>query len=237
MANNQDGNLHDARVLIIGTGAMGTATAQRLLDAGAEVTLAGRSGDRLADIAARIAGLKTQVADTEDADQTAELMGAQAPWDHVAVLTGGTGTLASSIVDTSLANAKPAFSRVWMTYNVLHAAPGTVRPGGSICVLSGSSGRRPLAGFGVWGTLHGSLESLALNAAVELSPIRVNVVSPGGIGIRMDRQLVRHPGVPDDVASMVYALMINPAITSAVVDVDGGERLGSYPSAANAWAS
>jgi NADP-dependent 3-hydroxy acid dehydrogenase YdfG len=237
MANYQDVDLRDAQVLIIGTGGMGTATAQRSLDAGAQVTLAGRSGDRLAAIAARLPGLKTQVADTEDADQTAELMRAQAPWDHVAVLTGGAGTRASSIVDTPLANAKPAFSRVWMTYNVLHSAPETVRPGGSICVLSGSSGRRPLAGFGVWGTLHGSLEALALNAAVELSPIRVNVVSPGGIGIRMDRQLVEHAGVADDIAKMVYALMVNPAITSAVVDVDCGERLGTYPSAANAWAT
>jgi len=237
VVKHPDETLRNARILVIGTGAMGQATAQRMLYAGAQVTLAGRSGDRLADIAARITGLKTQVADTEDAEQTAELMGTQAPWDHVAVLTSGTGARASSIVDTSPLSAKLAFSRFWMTYNVLHSAPGTVRPGGSICVLSGSSGRRPLAGFGVWGALHGSLESLALNAAVELSPIRVNVLSPGGIGIRMDRQLVPHPGVPDDVANMIHALMINPAVTSAVVDVDGGERLGTYPSTANAWAS
>jgi NAD(P)-dependent dehydrogenase (short-subunit alcohol dehydrogenase family) len=227
MTNHQEGDLHDVQVLIIGTGAMGMATAQRLLHAGAQVTMAGRSADRLANVAVRLAGLKTHVADTENADQTAALMGAHAPWDHVAVLTGGTRTDASSIVDTPLADAKSAFSRLWMTYSVLHAAPETVRPGGSICVLSGSSGRRPLAGFGVWGTLHGSLEALALSAAVELSPIRVNVVSPGGIGIRMDRQLVHHAGDPDDIAKMVCALMVNPAVTSAVVDVDGGERLGT----------
>jgi hypothetical protein len=51
----------------------------------------------------------------------------------------------------------------------------------------------------------------------------------------MDRQLVPHAGVAEDVAGMVCALMSNPAVTSAVVDVDGGERLGTYPTPDNAW--
>jgi NAD(P)-dependent dehydrogenase (short-subunit alcohol dehydrogenase family) len=76
-----------------------------------------------------------------------------------------------------------------------------------------AQGTVDMAGFGVWGTLHGSLEAPAQSAAVELSPIRVNVVSPGGIGIRTDRQLVPHRGEPDD----------------------GGERLGTYPTPDNAW--
>ena len=234
MADKAD-RLRDTRVLIIGTGPMGAATAQLALDAGAHVTLAGRSAERLALVAARLTGLDTAVADTEDADQTTDLMTADTRWDHVAVLAGGSGATASSIPDTPLADAKAAFGRFWLTYNVLRTAASTVEPGGSVCVLSGSSGRRPLAGFGVWGALHGSLESLALSAAVELSPIRVNVVSPGGIGIRMDRQLVPHAGVAEDVAGMVCALMSNPAVTSAVVDVDGGERLGTYPTPDNAW--
>jgi NAD(P)-dependent dehydrogenase (short-subunit alcohol dehydrogenase family) len=237
MANGQLSRLQDAQVLVVGSGAMGVATARMALAAGAQVTLAGRSADRLAGAAAGLVGVATIVADTEDAGQTEALMGGDASWDHVAVLAGGTGANASSIPDTSLADAKHAFGRLWLTYNVLRTAKRTVRPNGSVCVLSGSSGRRPLVGFGVWGTLHGSLEALALSAAVELSPIRVNVVSPGGIGIRMDRQLVPHAGTADDVAGIVCALMANPAVTSAVVDVDGGERLGTYPSTANAWAT
>jgi NAD(P)-dependent dehydrogenase (short-subunit alcohol dehydrogenase family) len=237
MTNNHNGDLKDAQVLILGAGAMGIATARRALDADAVVTLAGRSTDRLARVAGQLPGLKTQVADAEDAEQATQLLEAQVPWDHVGVLTGGAATTASSIVDTPPADAKLAFSRLWMTYNVLRAAPGNVRPGGSVCVLSGSSGRRPLSGFGVWGALHGGLEALALSAAVELSPIRVNVVSPGGIGIRMDRQLISHQGVPDDVARMICALMANPAVTSAYVNVDGGERLGTYPTPNNAWSA
>lgn len=42
MATQAD-DLRDAQVLIIGTGPMGAATARRALEAGAQVTLAGRS--------------------------------------------------------------------------------------------------------------------------------------------------------------------------------------------------
>ena len=237
MTNPQIAELRDARILVVGTGPMGAATARLALAAGARVTLAGRSAERLSSVAAGLGSVETVVADTEDPDQTAALMTGAALWDHVAVLAGGTGAAASSIPDTALANAKAAFGRLWLTYNVLRTAAGTVRPGGSVCVLSGSSGRRPLGGFGVWGTLHGSIESLARSAAVGLAPVRVNVVSPGGIGIRMDRQLIPHAGVAEDVANMVCSLMANPAVTNAVVDVDGGERLGSYPTIANAWES
>lgn len=95
-------------------------------------------------------------------------------------------------------------------------------------LLSGSSSRRAAPGAGVWGTLHDSIEALARNAALELAPIRVNVVSPGGIGLRPDRQLAEHRGRPEDVASTVLAVMTNPHVTDAVIDVDGGERLGAW---------
>ena len=77
--------------------------------------------------------------------------------------------------------------------------------------------------------MHGSIEALARAAAIELAPIRINVVSPGGIGMRSDRQLVHHAGQPDDVAAMILAVITNLAVTNTVIDVDGGERLGNWP--------
>ncbi|MFB9396055.1 SDR family oxidoreductase [Streptomyces echinatus] len=108
---------------------------------------------------------------------------------------------------------------------MVRAAAGRLRDGGSVTLLPGSSSRRPSDGRGVWGTLHGAIEALARNAAYELGPLRVNAVSPGGIGVHpANRQLIAHPGQPDDVAAMVIALMANPAVTATVVD--GGEFLG-----------
>ncbi len=61
-----------------------------------------------------------------------------------------------------------------------------------------------------------------------MAPIRVNVISHDGIGMQPDRQLAQHAGQPEDVAAMILAAMTNLAVTNAVIDVDGGERLGGW---------
>jgi NAD(P)-dependent dehydrogenase (short-subunit alcohol dehydrogenase family) len=221
-------SLAGARVLVVGAGKMGRGTARLAVAAGAEVTLSGRSEQRLQEAAGGVPGLHTLVGDAEDPDQAVALLEQTGPLDHLAVLAGGSGGRAGTIVDTPLSDAQQSFGRFWLSYNLLRAARGRVRDGGSLTLLSGSSGRRPAVGWGFWGSLHGAIESLARSAVLELAPIRVNTVSPGGIGIGMDRQLVPHAGQPEDVASMVLALMSNPAVTAAVVDVDGGERLGTF---------
>lgn len=73
------------------------------------------------------------------------------------------------------------------------------------------------------------------------SKVRVGVLpgpaaAPVSVAGRRRRQLIPRPGVAEDVATMVCALMDNPAVTNAVVDVDGGERLGTYPGPANSRA-
>ncbi|MEU1289215.1 SDR family oxidoreductase [Kitasatospora sp. NPDC005856] len=221
--------LAGARVLVVGTGKMGVATAQAALAAGAKVVLSGRSAERLAAVAQSLPELSTIVADPEQAQQAVELVEQAAP-DHIAAL-GGSGHVSSAygIANTPLPEAMKSFGRFWLSYNLLQAAVGRVRSGGSVTLLSGSSSHRPSEGRGFWGSLHGSIEALGRNAAYELSPLRVNTISPGGIGVTpMNRQLVDHAGRPEDIASMALALMSNPAITGTLVDVDGGEFLGSF---------
>lgn len=222
--------LAGTRVLVVGTGKMGVATAARARAAGAEVTIAGRSARRLAEATRSLPGVASVVADAEDAGQAVDLLERLRPLDHVAVLAGGaTASRAYGIATTPLDEAQRSFARFWLSYNLLRAAPGRLRPGGSVTLLSGSSSRRPSDGRGFWGSLHGAIEALGRNAAFELGPLRVNTVSPGGIGVTpLNRQLVGHAGQPDDVAVMVVALMAVPAATGAVVDVDGGEFLGGF---------
>lgn len=219
--------LTGARVLVVGTGKMGLATAQQALVAGADVTLSSRSRHRLLAVPSEV---RTVVADPEDPDEAVRLLttAGPGPLDHVAVLAGDAHpSTARGIAETPAAVASEAFARFWLSYHLVRAAVGRIRDGGSVTLLSGSSSRRPSDGRGVWGTLHGAIEALARNAAYELGPIRVNAVSPGGIGVHpSNRQLIAHPGRPEDVAAMVLALMANPAVTATVVDVDGGEFLG-----------
>ena len=114
---------------------------------------------------------------------------------------------------------------------MLHLALEILPPHGSVTLLSGSSARTPAPDAGVWTALHGAIEALARAAAVDLAPIRVNVVSPGGIGMAPDRQLVPRRGVPSDVGVAVAALIASLAATGAVLDVDSGERRGTWSGA------
>jgi NAD(P)-dependent dehydrogenase (short-subunit alcohol dehydrogenase family) len=222
-------NLTGQKVLIIGGGSrMGLAVARLAIALGAEVIISSRSAQKLEQAAATISDrVRTYAADASDIEATEQMLKALAPMDHIVVTASGSAS-ATGIVDTPPHIARVAFSRFWLSYNVLHSAPGQVRPSGSITLLSGSSGRRPVAGYGVWGTLHGSIEALAKSATLELAPIRVNVISPGGIGLQPDHQLVHRAGQPEDVAGMAIAVMINPAMTGATIDVDSGERLGKW---------
>ncbi|MBY0404012.1 MAG: SDR family oxidoreductase [Cyanobacteria bacterium] len=221
--------LNGQRVLVIGGGSqMGLAVAKACLEEGADVILVSRSAERGQEGQKLLGGSTSfEVADVSDASDAARLFPSIGSTDHVVVTASGEGS-GSTIVATSPQEAQGPFKRFWINYNVLHHAPQFVKKSGSITLLSGSSGRRPVKGYGIWTTLHGSIEALAKAAALELAPIRVNVISPGGIGIQTDRQLAHHRGQPEDIAAMAFAMMINPAVTNAVIDVDGGERLGDW---------
>lgn len=217
------------RVLVIGGGSrMGLATARLAASQGGEIILSSRNAEKLRAAAASMPGAARAVeVDASNPSQVERLLSDLAPLDHVVVTASSSGRV-GGVPGTPPDAAREAFERFWINYHVLHFARGHVRAGGSITLLSGSSGRRPEAGYGVWSTMHTAIEGLARAAALELAPIRVNVVSPGGIGLHPDRQLTHHAGRPEDVASMILALMLNPAVTNTVIDVDGGERLGTW---------
>lgn len=215
-------------VIVGGSSHMGLETARLAHAAGAQVTLVARDGARLQAAAASIdPAVKWAVGDATDEGSIQQTLRTLAPIDHL-LITVSASAPAGSVIQTPTAVAQKAFERFWAAYRVVQLAPSVLRPAGSITLLSGSSGRRPVRGYAVWTALHGAIEALARGAALEVAPLRLNVVSPGGIGMRPDRSLVHRAGQAGDVAAMVLALMANPAITNAVVDVDGGERLGDW---------
>ncbi len=217
------------RVLIVGgSGQVGAAIAARAAELGAALVLAGRDQIALEAVAARLPDASVLVGDAMDAAEAARLYAGAGKVDHMVVAVSAGAVRASSIPATAPDDARDAYAKMWATYAALHHAPGLVTEGGSVTLISGSSARRPSVGFGVWTGVHGAIEALARAAVLELAPVRVNVVSPGGIGLKPDRQLVPHPGSGDDVARAVVALLTNPAVTGATLDVDSGERLGTW---------
>jgi NAD(P)-dependent dehydrogenase (short-subunit alcohol dehydrogenase family) len=228
--------LAEQTVLILGgAGNMGLATAKLAAAEGAHVILLGRRQETLESAIRQLpesssAGVRFVVGDATDEAQMKRIFTQIGAVDHVVAATSsGTPQVkppAATIPLVDLSAAYAVYSRLWAAYNVLHLASQYVL--GTVTIISGASARRPQFGYGIYGALHGALEALARAAAVELAPLRVNVVSPGCLGVPPMRQLAHHYGQFEDLASAVVALITNPAITATVLDVDGGESLGAW---------
>lgn len=103
-----------------------------------------------------------------------------------------------------------------------------------------------MRGLGTLAAVDGAIESLGRVAALELAPMRVNTIVPGQIDTplwrtrlsedaaqahfgNVDADLpVGYRGQPAHVADAVMALMSNPFITGATLDIDGGQPVGLH---------
>jgi NAD(P)-dependent dehydrogenase (short-subunit alcohol dehydrogenase family) len=235
------------RVVIVGgSSGMGLALAEALIAAGAEVTIAGRSQERLAAAERRLAGpdrLRAIAADITREEDIERLFEAAGRVDHVVVtaadVTGAYQPVTS--FDPEPARKLVDAKLIGPVLVAKHAAP-LIEPGGSITFTSGIAAYRPLPGASMVAAVNGALASIASALAVELAPVRVNVVSPGwvdtpiwdtvagsGKDATLEAMARRLPagriGRPDDIARAFLALMRNPFITATVLHADGGQRL------------
>lgn len=120
-----------------------------------------------------------------------------------------------------------------------YAAP-FINSNGSIVLMSGAFGQRPLAGGASYAACNGAIESLCKALAVELAPIRVNVISPGTIHTNFNwegaEQEVRDQsydayakinllgkiGQAEEAAHTTIYLMTNAYTTGSTLFPDGG---------------
>jgi NAD(P)-dependent dehydrogenase (short-subunit alcohol dehydrogenase family) len=229
--------LQGQTVLVAGGGHhMGLAVVRAAAAAGARVVAIGRDRartDRAVELARgeTAAEVVAEQCDLSDPAAVDALLARHAGFEHLAITISTGGSVTTIDATPTTAAREPFHNRFWPTYGLLHAAPRHMALEGSIVLTSGCSGRRPQVGLGKYGTLHAALNALTLAAAIELAPLRVNAISPGGIGIGRTRQLIPHPGQARDIAAAALALMVNPAITGVVVDVDGGEFVGTISDA------
>ncbi|MEU4173046.1 SDR family oxidoreductase [Streptomyces sp. NPDC026665] len=232
--------------IIIGGGSgMGLALARTLLAEGTDVTVVGRSADRLATARAELerpghGRITTVAADLGREEDVAGLFARVGRAEHVVVTaadaTGVYGrsaevatATARSVVDTKLLGA-------WLVGK--HAAG---RVTGSITYTSGINAYRPNGSNTIMAAANGALASLAYGLAIELAPVRVNVVSPGWVDtpiwdqLGMDKRAAftelaarlpaRRVGTPDDIAQAFLSVMRNGFMTGTVLHVDGGHRI------------
>jgi NAD(P)-dependent dehydrogenase (short-subunit alcohol dehydrogenase family) len=227
-------------VIIGGSSGIGLAIAKGAVDAGADVTIAGRSQSKLEQARLAISGdVTTRSLDISDEQSLQGFFSQTGPIDHL-VITGGS-VKTGSFHAYSLAEARACMDcKFWGQYMAAHYA--RIRPKGSLTLLSGILSRRPSAGVAALAAINAAVEALGRALAIELAPIRVNVISPGltntpayaampddarrgMFAVAAKRSLVGRVGRPEDIASLALELMCNSFVTGVVVDVDGGAML------------
>ncbi len=210
-------------VVVGGTSGIGKAVAEML----------GQRPGRV-EIASRGSGL-----DISDEAAITAYFEALGPIDHI-VITAGSQAPGGSVRDVSLSAAKSAFDvKFWGSVAVARTAAAHIRPGGTITLTSGFLARKTVPGTFVKTAMNAALEAAAKILARELSPIRVNIVSPGltdteayhGMAndarrAMLERAAANLPagqyGRPEDLAAAYLFAIDNPFITGSVIDVEGG---------------
>lgn len=241
-------SMKNSTVLIVGgSSGIGLASAERFLQSGASVHIAGRSTDRLDKAAAQLStfgSVNTLRLDTTDARSVEDGMAGltDSGLDHV-VITASQG-VHGRFADLAIEDAMGLFdSKFWGPYRVARAALGRMRDGGSITLFSGVLSRRPGVNCSALGSVNGAVEALVRALALELGPrLRVNGVSPGmvrteayagmpeGARDNMYRETgaslpVGRVGAASEIAEAVLFAAGNAYLTGQILDVDGGHMV------------
>lgn len=236
--------MRDRHVAVLGgSSGIGLETARLLVEKEAQVTIGGRSRDRLDAAVERLDGQVTAVAvDAEQADSLREFF-AQAGLITDLVITvtrrGGVGPVAQ----LAEADLLGAFAGKTVAHlRAVGLALPTLAANGSITLVTAGSAQSALPGTAGLAAVNGALEAAVAPLAAELAPRRVNAVSPGVIETQWwdelpgearqetfatfaQRALVRRNGQPEDVAQAIVAVIENGFITGVVLPCDGGLRL------------
>ncbi|WP_405592566.1 SDR family oxidoreductase [Streptomyces sp. NBC_01092] len=237
-------SLRGQRIVVIGgTAGIGLAVAQAAAGEGAEVVVASRRQESVDAALKRLPeGAEGHVLDATDEEAVRAFFGKVGAFDHL-VFTAGESLLMESLAESDLGRARRFLdTRLWGAYTAVKHGAGSIRPGGSVVLTTGTAARRPMPGTSVAASLCGAMESLTRALALELAPVRVNVVSPGVVRTELWRELpeaereglytssaaslpVGRVGAPEDVAEAYLYLMRGGYSTGSVVVVDGGGTL------------
>jgi len=234
--------LEGKKVFVLGgSSGMGRAAAKAAALAGAKVTIASRSADKLNDAAKEIGNtVSTLVLDATDEAAVNAFFAGSGTWDHIVCSAGAGGR--GDIKQLSTADVMTAMnSKFWSYFRVARAAK--VADGGSITFVSGQFGHRPIPGTAIIGAVNAAIEGLTRGLAIDFAPVRVNTVCPGLVDTpqwdRMPKEAreamfdklkktlpVRRVGMPDDVGHAIIFAMTNPYATGSVILLDGGAVIG-----------
>jgi NAD(P)-dependent dehydrogenase (short-subunit alcohol dehydrogenase family) len=232
-------------VIIGGSSGVGFATAQRLLEQGFEVTIAGRTQARLetAKTALRSA-VRTLLLDAADGTAIPGAFSSIGSFNHL-VLALGSGKGGGAFATVGLDDVRQGFAeKVFTHFACAQAALPFLAPRGSITFIAAVTAHAAMPGTAGLGAANAAIAALVPTLASELRPLRVNGVSPGVIdtpwwNFLPDEQKAAvfcdyagkapaaRVGKPDDIAQVISFLISNTFMTGQTITCDGGLSLGS----------
>lgn len=236
-------NLKNKHVVIFGgSSGIGLEVARGALAFGADVTILGRSTEKLSAATASLGKVRTVAADiTDEAAVKAAFDAIPAP-DHVYVAAGQ--FIGGSILDGNVADFQRALdARLWGAIHAVRAAaPKMKGPSASFVFTGGVSTDRPAKGAWPTAVATAAAEQLARALAIELNPLRFNAIAPGWTDTPMWNGILGDgkasvfgevgAKIPTgaiasstEAAEGVLMLMSNRAINGEILHVDGGHRL------------
>ena len=218
-----------------GTSGIGLATANQLVELGAEVISISRHPEKAGD---GLEGISLQQCDVRDREALSELFQKHVPFDIlVSTATGGTRSL-GPFLEMDMDGYQASFDKLWGYANVVRYGAQHMSKEGAIVLVSGAPARRPKAGQVSLSSVGSAVEAMVKTVAPELAPRRINVVSPGFIDTPMtpiegkEREMLfkertgNHPipraGTAEEVAQGILFAIQNDFVTGTTIDVDGG---------------
>jgi len=226
------------------SGTIGTSLARRLVGAGRDVLLLGRTAEKLAPLASEL-NQPYAVVDYFDAEKLEQTISAAAePAGGVEGIVNSTGSiLLKPLHATSLDEFRAVLDANLVTsFQMLKVGSRLLaKPGGSIVLFSSAAAEIGMPNHEAIAAAKAGVIGLARAAAASLAGrnIRVNVISPGLVRTELTRRIWEAPaseaaacemhalgriGEPEQIASLVEWLLAaeNDWITGQTIGVDGG---------------
>ncbi|SDM52448.1 NAD(P)-dependent dehydrogenase, short-chain alcohol dehydrogenase family [Catalinimonas alkaloidigena] len=244
-SSSKDSALQGKRVIVVGgSSGLGLATAKLAAAEGAALVLISSNQERI-DKALQELPSGSHEGHAVDMSQESSI---KAFFEHVGafdhlIYTAGENLSLINLEDIDVSEAKDFFTiRYWGALAAAKYGVPHMNKGGSIGLISGTASQRPGSGWALASSICGAMEGLCRALAVELSPIRVNIVSPGVIKTNLwssmseeDREnlykttseanLAKRVGEAEDVAKTFLFLMQQPYATGQNFTIDGGSVL------------
>ena len=234
---------NDHMLVIGGTSGIGLPLAQAAHALGCKLTIAGRGGERVAEIAKSIGSdVVGRHLDLDDAASIRAALADGPPIDHLVLVPIDQFMTSVKTFDVAKAN-KALHVKLTGYIAVVHTVLPRLKPTSSIVLFGGLAKARPYMNSTMITVANAGIVGVMNTLAVELAPIRVNSVSPGLIGDSPKWEAAAKKGAQPfidafaaktpsrrlatvaDVIHAVFFLLDNPAVNGHDLEIDGGMRL------------